>query len=76
MNTDGLEGWKVGNLVACAHTGKILGPVTSVRVVNEEDTRDLRVTAKGEEHWEWDLRRMTSDEYAEMCAMAYNKGDI
>ena len=70
------EDLKVGNLVACIHTGKILGPVTRVRLVNEEDTRDLRVTARGEEHWDHDLRLMTSDEYAEMCAMAYNKGDI
>jgi hypothetical protein len=67
---------KVGNLVACIHTGEILGPVTSVRVVNEEDTRDLRVTAKGEEHWDHDLRLMTSEEYGEMCAMAYNKGGV
>tara|TARA_R100000654_G_scaffold27339_1_gene51351 strand:+ start:4472 stop:4696 length:225 start_codon:yes stop_codon:yes gene_type:complete len=70
------EDLKVGDLVACIDTDKILGPVTRVRLVNEEDTRDLRVTAKGEEHWGHDLRLMTSDEYSEMCEMAYNKADI
>jgi len=46
---------KVGDTVACIDTGEILGRVTSVRMVNEEDTRDLRVTVNGEEHWDHDL---------------------
>jgi hypothetical protein len=47
--------WKVGDLVKCVITGEELGPITKIRVVNKEDTKDLRVTTNGEEHWEWDV---------------------